>query len=107
MPRGDRTGPVGMGSMLSKGMGICASLEMPVLARGGFGMGHGHGFRRMHYATGMPGCVRYGACPFGTPNAGAVAAPVSQEKEVLQNQAAFLEMQLKNVQERLKNNQEV
>ena len=54
MPRGDRTGPEGMGPMTGRGAGYCAGHDMPGYAhpfpRGGYGQGfgHGHGRRRGH-----------------------------------------------------------
>ncbi|MBU0614456.1 MAG: DUF5320 domain-containing protein [Nanoarchaeota archaeon] len=53
MPRGDGTGPNGMGSMTGRGMGYCAGYNAPGFASGGFGrgrgMGFGRGFRRMAF----------------------------------------------------------
>ncbi len=112
MPRGDGTGPGGFGSMTGKGMGYCAGFESPGYASGGYGMGYRRGNRRMHYMTGQPGWARYGAYPcvypYGyAPYAGVEpAAPVIDEKAVLKNQAAFLQQQLKWVQERLDNMEE-
>lgn len=101
MPRGDGTGPMGMGSMTGRGMGYCAGYAAPGFVNSGFGMGRGRGFRRMHYATGLPGWVRYGAYPYGSaPNA--YQMPDVNEKEILQKQADFLEKQLNDVRERLK-----
>lgn len=73
MPRGDRTGPMGMGPMSGRGAGYCAGFGMPGFAnpaggRGfGMGFGQGRGFggggrgrRNMFYATGLPGWMRYG-----------------------------------------------
>ena len=47
MPRGDGTGPMGMGPMTGRGMGYCTGYAMPVYKNAGFGMGRGRGFRRM------------------------------------------------------------
>ncbi len=47
MPRGDRTGPQGMGSMTGRGMGFCSGYDAPGYASpgaGGFGRGRGMGF---------------------------------------------------------------
>jgi len=100
MPRGDETGPIGMGPMTGKGMGCCAGYAVPGHANRGFGMGRGWGFRRMHMA-GLPGwarCAPDGCASFihqGT-------VPEAGEKKVLENHADFLEEQLKKVRERLK-----
>ena len=43
MPRGDRTGPDGMGSMTGRGMGFCSGNERPGYTNTGFGRGRGFG----------------------------------------------------------------
>ena len=76
MPRGDKTGPQGVGAMTGRGMGFCAGYDVPGYmnpgfnprARGdygfrrgmsrGFGMGGGRGWRHQYYATGLPGWAR-------------------------------------------------
>ena len=49
MPRGDRTGPTGMGSMTGRAAGFCAGWGVPGYANNtpgqGFGMGYGRGRR--------------------------------------------------------------
>jgi hypothetical protein len=48
MPRGDRTGPAGVGPMTGRGMGVCAGNT----TRGGFGRGCGRGVgMRNRFAT--------------------------------------------------------
>ncbi len=103
MPRGDATGPIGMGRMTGRGAGYCAGFAAPGCANpvgfaGGFGgcFGRGRGFRRMFYATGMPGWARYGY----PANTGTNAAAFD-EKAFLSNQAEFLENQLQQVKKRL------
>jgi len=57
MPRGDGTGPMGMGPMTGRGAGFCAGFAVPGYANPigyGFGFERGRGFRRMFYATGLP-----------------------------------------------------
>ncbi|MCW0484907.1 DUF5320 domain-containing protein [Gaoshiqia sediminis] len=47
MPSGDRTGPMGQGSMTGKALGFCEGNETPGYHRGfGAGMGRGFGFGR-------------------------------------------------------------
>jgi hypothetical protein len=77
MPRGDGTGPMGMGSMTGRALGYCAGFNTPGYANpagargfaagagrrgfncGGRGFyGGGHGNRNMYYATGLPGWMR-------------------------------------------------
>ncbi|MBN1602557.1 MAG: DUF5320 domain-containing protein [Chitinispirillaceae bacterium] len=48
MPRGDRTGPQGMGPMTGRGAGVCAGYSTPgfmnvLPGRGGMGFGRGRG----------------------------------------------------------------
>jgi len=116
MPRGDGTGPMGMGPMTGRGAGFCAGLSAPrmhgrAMQRSGMtspgymnpavgcGMsfGRGRGFRRMFHLTGMPGWARS-----GYPVYGGAYAPAVDEKEFLGNQAEFLENQLQQVKKRLK-----
>jgi len=50
MPRGDGTGPAGMGAMTGRRSGYCAGFNTPGYASNvGFGRGFGRGFRRMSY----------------------------------------------------------
>jgi len=104
MPRGDGTGPMGMGRMTGRGAGYCAGFAAPGYANPvgyagglGCGLGRGRGFRRTFYATGMPGWARYAAPGYAAKSGEAVG----EEKEMLSNQAAFLENQLQQVQKRL------
>ena len=46
MPRGDRTGPEGRGSMTGRGMGYCADFDAPGFVNQGYGQGRGMGFGR-------------------------------------------------------------
>ena len=95
MPRGDGTGPMGMGRMNGRGTGFCSHYATPGYANPvGFrcGFGGGRGLRRMFYATGLPGWVRLGYPTY---------EPASGEKELLIQQAEFLESQLEQVKKRL------
>lgn len=103
MPRGDRTGPAGMGPMTGRKSGFCTGAAAPGYANpanfaGGFGCGsgRGRGYRRMFYATGQPGYMRY-----TTPVYTQAAAAPFDEKAFLNNQAQFLENQLLQVKNRL------
>jgi hypothetical protein len=106
MPRGDRTGPEGMGPMTGRGAGFCAGYDMPGYAnqapgRGfGFGMGRGRGGgrfgrRNWFYATGLPRWARF----WGT----APAPQWSEQDEAgaLKSQASWLTEQLESIQKRL------
>ena len=46
MPRGDRTGPAGMGPMTGRGMGYCAGYDRPGFASPAAGRSFGRGFGR-------------------------------------------------------------
>ncbi len=98
MPGGDRTGPLGMGPMTGRGAGYCGGFASPGFMNpaGTFGMGfgRGRGFRRMYYLTGLPGWARFGYPTYA-------GAPQLNEKELLKNQAGFLEEQLKLVKKQL------
>jgi len=111
MPRGDRTGPMGMGPMTGRAAGYCAGHGVPGYANPaperGFGMGwgggwgRGRGWRQGYYATGLPGWARFGGAPAW--GYGPYAGPLTQEQEVesLKTQAGWLKEQLDAIQERL------
>ena len=96
MPRGDGTGPMGMGPLTGRGMGYCIGAGYPGNVRGGgrfFGRGFGMG-------RGMGRGVFWGTAPvFG----GGFPAPVSaeQEKAVLVNQVLAMEQNLAELKKRL------
>jgi hypothetical protein len=119
MPRGDRTGPAGMGPMTGRGMGYCAGYDAPgyaSLAPGfGRGMGRGwwgggpgwggggRGWRHRYYATGLPRWARYdyppawayGPYPYGP------AMTEEQEVELLKDQAEALRREMEAITKRL------
>lgn len=99
MPRRDGTGPMGIGSMTGRGVGLCAGYSAPDYASPcvayGTGCG-GRGFRRIHYLTGMPGWMRY-----GYPVNGEVQTPEFNEKAFLSNRIELLEKQLQQAKKRL------
>lgn len=108
MPRGDRTGPAGMGPMTGRGAGYCAGYNSPGYANpgGGFGMGFGgrggggRGRRNWYYATGVPGWARFGNQPaWGAPPP---AAAREQEVQALRSQQEALGSMLENIQARLR-----
>ena len=102
MPRGDGTGPGGMGPMTGRAAGFCAGYGVPgyanpVPGRGfGFGRGLGLGFRggrRMYPNAG------YGMAPITMPY-GTEGTP-RQEIETLQAQAKSLENALNQINKRI------
>jgi hypothetical protein len=46
MPRGDRTGPSGLGPMTGRGMGFCSGYDMPGYLNPGAGYGRGMAYGR-------------------------------------------------------------
>jgi len=123
MPRGDRTGPMGMGPMTGRGAGYCAGYDVPGYMNpgpgrgygygygmgGGRGRGGGRGWRNWYYATGLPGWARAGYAPaWGAPPPmyGPYAAPPAtpapeQEAEMLQTQVKWLQEQMDAINRRL------
>ena len=109
MPRGDGTGPAGMGPMTGRAAGLCAGYPTPgymnpVGGRGYWGRGRdgGRGRRNWFYATGLPGWQRagsgmpaYGGAPF------APGLTAQQEQEGLKDQAEYLEDALDGVKKRI------
>ena len=121
MPRGDRTGPAGLGSMTGRAAGFCAGYSVPGYLNscgsrtasfsGALGrMGKGR-HRNFFYSTGLPGWARYS---MGMPAWGGMSyipyvdypsseqqIDFEQEKEVLKSQSEFLNGQLNDIQARL------
>ncbi|MFA5646281.1 MAG: DUF5320 domain-containing protein [Candidatus Ratteibacteria bacterium] len=118
MPRGDGTGPAGMGPMTGRAAGFCAGYGMPgyanpIFGRGGMGFGgrrgmggfwfggrgRGWGWRNMMYGAGYPVGMRAGG--YGVyPIAGQNPDP-ELEKQDLKAQAEFFETELSSIRKRL------
>jgi len=109
MPRGDGTGPMGMGSMTGRAAGFCAGFDRSGFKNyyggrgfgGSFGRGMGRGLwrgmARWDFADVAPYEVpTYGAVPYGP----AIYNP-NQEMEILQNQAKVLGNQLDQIRKRI------
>ena len=114
MPRGDGTGPQGLGSMTGRAAGYCAGSGTPgnanaALGRGfgaGFGRGPGFrgsgfryggsGYRCRFFATGLPAWNRFRAYS----RTGQGTDPES-EKQTLKNQADILQSELDLIKTRL------
>jgi len=100
MPRGDRTGPMGVGPMTGRRAGYCAGYGTPGFANpaapwygAGYGFrGGGRGWRNMYYATGLPGWQRYAYIP---------PAPPQEDAETLKAQANWLKDQLGAINKRI------
>jgi len=105
MPRGDGTGPLGLGPMTGRAMGYCAGFPVPGYLNPGygwgwFGRGRGLGWRRWRrwaWAYPYAGWVYPPAVPF------APFGPVDakSQAEFLREQARILEEELGAVRERL------
>jgi len=111
MPRGDSTGPMGMGAMTGRQAGYCAGYNMPGYLNNAGGRGMGMGFgrganfggrgggsrrRNRFFATGVPGKTRFGS----------FAAPFQQtdpemEKQALKSQAEYLQSEVDAIKKRL------
>ena len=113
MPRGDGTGPMGMGAMTGRAAGYCAGLGMPgyanpALGRGfrmGFGRGRGfggggRGWRHMFYATGPPGWTRFGgyAAPYQNPDPNLEKQSLSSQAEALQSELDLIKKRLSEIE---------
>ena len=110
MPRGDRTGPVGMGPLTGRGVGYCSGSGTSDFATPGSGRwfgrgcgrgnerwGDGRGRRHMGYAFGMPGWMRYGSGRMDP-----VPGPSPEfEKQELKAHAEVLQRQIDEVNKRL------
>jgi len=123
MPRGDRTGPWGLGPMTGRAAGYCAGYPVPGYmnpisgyGRGwgrGFGRGRGRGFGRgfgrgwywypPHYPYVYPPPIQY-AYPPATPTQSPeqeVGALENYKKE-LETERADLEQEMNEIENRLK-----
>ncbi|MCE5199596.1 MAG: DUF5320 domain-containing protein [Armatimonadota bacterium] len=108
MPRGDGTGPQGLGSMTGRGLGYCAGYSVPGFAnpisRGlGRGMAWGRGGgggRGLAFRRGRGGFYPPYA-GFVPPVAGVFPVGVPDEETVLKSHVSALEEQLAAVKARL------
>jgi len=110
MPRGDGTGPAGMGPMTGRAAGFCAGYNSPGFMNsiggrlgGGFGWGRGRGFGfgRGMGRWGYPGFVPYGSLPYGAMPYGTTPYTPEQELEFMQSQAKTLGDQLEQIRQRI------
>ena len=110
MPRGDSTGPMGMGPMTGRQTGYCTGYSMPGFfnnaGRRGVGIGFGRGanfggrggFRRRNrfIATGVSG-----RAPFGNFAASFQRTDPETEKQALKSQAEYLQSEMDAIKKRL------
>ncbi|MBD3195038.1 MAG: hypothetical protein GF317_08295 [Candidatus Lokiarchaeota archaeon] len=110
MPRGDRTGPNGMGPMTGRGLGNCAGYSTPGYTKGpgmglgrGWGRGRGRGYGRgmawgRGYGWRAPGYAPYSA---PIPTYSAPAAPITEEQQLnmLKQEKEYLESEMNGMQQ--------
>ncbi|MFA5093114.1 MAG: DUF5320 domain-containing protein [Candidatus Omnitrophota bacterium] len=115
MPRGDGSGPMGLGPMTGRAAGFCAGYSSPGyansipgqgfagLGRGYFGRGGGRGKRNWFYATGLTGRQRTAMeiPAFGGVYPYASEMTPKQEAEILKNQAEVIKKQLEDLHSRI------
>jgi hypothetical protein len=103
MPRGNRTGPAGIGSMTGRGLGYCTGYGAPGfgLGRGPDWRGGGHGWRHQFYATGLPGWARFGYASARHYGPGWRPVTEDEEIELLKDQAQVLQQELDAIAKRL------
>lgn len=115
MPRGDATGPMGMGPMTGRGAGYCAGFGVPGYVNNVGGRGFGMGFGRGAGFGGRGG--RSGGFGFRNrfypriaqaleTSGGIFAAPYQSydpeaEKQFLNNQVQFLQKEMDAIKQRL------
>jgi len=122
MPRGDGTGPMGMGPMTGRAAGYCAGYPMPGFAnpiwgrgygpgrgrgfgRGGWGRGWGFGRGRTYPYVGPVYGTSFGypypGPPYGIPYPYGPGITSEQETEVLKAQAEELQSSLEDINKRI------
>jgi hypothetical protein len=118
MPRGDGTGPIGMGSRTGRAAGLCAGFGVPGFSNpapgGGLGMGFGRGpgsfggrgggrgWRNMFNAIGLSGWMNFGgnAEPYRNQTT-CMKSDLEMEKQTLRGQADALQSELEFIRKRL------
>ena len=118
MPRGDGTGPAGLGPTTGRAAGYCAGYGAPGFmnpapGRGFWGRGGGRGRRNWFHATGLSGWARdgwgmpaWGMGPQAGPEGPYGAAPIQppapgEELDALKGQAGYLEDALEGIRKRM------
>ena len=106
MPRGDRTGPAGMGPMTGRGAGYCSGspvpgFQNPVGGRLGLGFGWGRG-RGMGRGYGYGRGYGRGAYPY-PPTAPAPYSNLSKEQtfQMLKEQEQYLRSELEAIKKEI------
>ena len=101
MPRGDGTGPRGMGPMTGRAAGYCAGYSAPGYANPISGRGRGFGYGRQAW-------VGYGPAwgyPYGDgldyANPGASEFTPQQEAEMLKREAKAMQNEINSINQRI------
>lgn len=105
MPQGDRTGPMGQGSMTGRALGFCSGYDTPGFTKGfGGGMGRGFGFGRgMGRGRGFGRGRNFGGVNAGIFQGLPQTQTISKEDEIklLKSQAESLKRSQKDIEKRL------
>ncbi|RLD08216.1 MAG: hypothetical protein DRI44_10080 [Chlamydiae bacterium] len=108
MPRGDRTGPDGMGPMTGRGLGYCSGYDSPGYTKGTPRGGAGYGGRFFGngggYGRGFGRGVGYGrgfSWRASAPYASSVPYEPQDELRALKNEAKQMKESLEAVNERI------
>lgn len=115
MPRGDRTGPMGMGSMTGRGAGFCSGNTVPGYMNPGYGSGfwgqgrgggrgRGRGWGNWFGRPGLPGWQSVDPSVYGPAYAYPPSAPnLTREQEIgtLKGEAEYLGNALEDVKKRI------
>ena len=96
MPRGDKTGPEGKGSMTGRGLGSCTGENPANFNSSTFGLGRRLG-KGMRTGRGLRGRFLSGN-RWVTPNSN---TPIESERNLLENEISQLKEQLGNYENRL------
>ncbi|AQQ10008.1 hypothetical protein L21SP3_01830 [Sedimentisphaera cyanobacteriorum] len=106
MPRGDRTGPAGLGPMTGRAAGYCTGSPVPGFMNGfgfgfrGGGRGLGRGFGRgFGFGRGAQQAPPYGA--YNAPAYGQPQLDSETEKQVLEDNLSQLKEQMSQIEKRL------
>ena len=102
MPRGDRTGPDGMGPMTGRRLGFCNGYDSPGFTKGFPRGGGGYGFNR-HWGRGMRfnRGMGYGRGYYPAPAYPSYEYSEQDEVKYLENEVKALSEQLNALQTRL------
>jgi len=106
MPRGDGTGPLGLGPMTGRGLGYCAGFGQPGYMTPGPGFGWGRGWwgRGLAWRRGWWGYPwwAYPVYPSQPTTPTQEKTVLKEEKEILTEQVNILKEEIKAIEERLK-----